>query len=186
MQIKTGLIACFKDLRAGHTHFLSFKPPLPPSSPIPKLALSEGMRKAKPRMTPKVPTSSSYIASRPSSTVTSSSSASPPTDSQISSIILALTTRRGPCRTICPSEVPRVLCPSNWRACMPRVRAVAIRLAKEGLIDITQRGQVVTVEKEGDIRGPIRLRIISDGNVCTQSQTSSKCSPAAGPEAVSS
>lgn len=69
---------------------------------------------------------------------------------------------------------------------MPRVRAVAIRLAKEGLIDITQRGQVVTVEKEGDIRGPIRLRIISDGNVCTQRQTSSKSSPAAGPEAVSS
>lgn len=42
---------------------------------------------------------------------------------------------------------------------MPRVRAVAIRLAKEGRIDITQKGQVVVVEKEEDIRGPIRLRL---------------------------
>jgi|EP00624_Nannochloropsis_granulata_P002489 hypothetical protein len=42
---------------------------------------------------------------------------------------------------------------------MPRVRAVAIRLAKEGRIDITQKGQVVVVEMEEDIQGPIRLRL---------------------------
>jgi hypothetical protein len=42
---------------------------------------------------------------------------------------------------------------------MPRVRSVAIRLAKQGRIDITQKGQVVVVEKEEDIRGPIRLRL---------------------------
>jgi DNA-binding GntR family transcriptional regulator len=69
---------------------------------------------------------------------------------------------------------------------MPHVRAVAIRLAKEGLIDITRRGQVVTVEKEKDIRGPIRLRASSNRNVYTQSTTYSKSSPAAEPGAVSS
>lgn len=42
---------------------------------------------------------------------------------------------------------------------MPRVRDVAIRLAKQGRIDITQKRQVVVVEKEEDIRGPIRLRL---------------------------
>jgi len=36
---------------------------------------------------------------------------------------------------------------------------VAIRVAKQGRIDITQKGQVVVVEKEEDIRGPIRLRL---------------------------
>ncbi|KAM3568977.1 hypothetical protein VYU27_008910 [Nannochloropsis oceanica] len=90
---------------------------------------------------------------------TSSSSSSGPTDAQISATILALTDKRGTTKTICPSEVPRLLCPSTWRAYMPRVRAVAIRLAKEGRIDITQKGQVVVVETEEDIQGPIRLRL---------------------------
>ena len=90
---------------------------------------------------------------------TTTTTPSTPTDDQLTATILMLTHKRGSTKTICPSEVPRLLFPSAWRACMPRVRAVAIRLAKQGRIDITQKGQVLVVEKEEDIRGPIRLRL---------------------------
>lgn len=93
-----------------------------------------------------------------SSSTSLSSTSSVPTDAQLTTAILALTQKRGPTKTICPSEVPRMLCPSAWRACMPRMRAVAVHLSKQGRIDITQKGQVVMVEKEEDLRGPIRLR----------------------------
>jgi len=103
---------------------------------------------------------------KPSSSTTPTSitpTSSTPTDAQLEATILTLTLKRGLTKTICPSEVPRLLCPSTWRACMPRVRAVAIRLAKQGRIDITQKGQVVVVVKEEDIRGPIRLRLREQG-----------------------
>jgi hypothetical protein len=45
---------------------------------------------------------------------------------------------------------------------MGRTRAVAVRLAKEGRIDITQRGQVVAVDEAGAIKGPIRLRAVGE------------------------
>ena len=85
------------------------------------------------------------------------SSSRQPSDAQLTATILALTSRRFPPKTICPSEVPRALC-SAWRDCMPRVRRLAIQLAQEGRIEITQGGQVVHVEKEEEIKGPIRLR----------------------------
>lgn len=41
---------------------------------------------------------------------------------------------------------------------------MAVRLAKEGRIEVTQRGEVVSVEGAGEIRGPIRLRAVVVGN----------------------
>ncbi len=61
---------------------------------------------------------------------------------------------RGPEKTICPSEVARLLYPENWREHMEEVRAVALKMALEEIIEISQRGRVKTPPFEG----PIRLR----------------------------
>jgi hypothetical protein len=45
---------------------------------------------------------------------------------------------------------------------MPDIRRVALTLAQEGKINITQRGEVVDLEKfaNGEVAGPIRLRLV--------------------------
>ncbi len=59
--------------------------------------------------------------------------------------------------TCCPSEIPRSLPLADWRAWMEPTRRVAQRLAREGVIDILQRGAIVP--DLDSIRGPIRLRL---------------------------
>lgn len=80
--------------------------------------------------------------------------AAPPT-AEIETAILALTTLRGPAKSICPSEVARVLRP-DWQSLLSEVRRVACRLAAAGQIDILRKGQVV--EPVG-VKGVIRLRL---------------------------
>ncbi len=77
-------------------------------------------------------------------------------DEVIETCILALCRSRGAGKTTRPSEVTRALekDEADWRALMPSVRKVAGKLAKQGLIVVTQRGQVVDPEQA---RGPIRL-----------------------------
>lgn len=58
--------------------------------------------------------------------------------------------------TICPSEVARALWPCNWRGRMHAIRDVGLRLAREGDIEITQRG--VVRDPNEVIRGAIRYR----------------------------
>jgi hypothetical protein len=69
--------------------------------------------------------------------------------------VLDITRQRGDTATACPSEVARALS-ENWRALMPRVRDAASRFARQGLIEITQRGAVVSAA--GPWKGPIRIR----------------------------
>lgn len=64
--------------------------------------------------------------------------------------------KRGPEKTICPSEVVRLLT-EDWRPLMPLVREVAAREAEAGKIVISQRGQIVPPR---EYKGPIRLRLI--------------------------
>jgi hypothetical protein len=60
--------------------------------------------------------------------------------------------------TMCPSEVPRLqLRLTNWRVHMDTTRAIARRLAREGRIEILQKGHVV--DPDAPISGPIRLRL---------------------------
>lgn len=83
--------------------------------------------------------------------------------------------------TACPSEVPRRLVDEereaaqrrrpgsgsggapvtvvggDWRALMEPCREVARRLAREGALQITQRGRAIT-DLDAPLRGPIRLR----------------------------
>ena len=74
--------------------------------------------------------------------------------------ILRLTRERGPEKTVCPSEVARAAAAGeggDWRALMDRTRSVAAALVREGRIEVTQKGAVVSI---ADARGPIRLRMV--------------------------
>ena len=71
--------------------------------------------------------------------------------------ILDLLANRRSGASICPSEVARRLDPDQWRERMDTIRVVARQLAREGCIDITQRGS--RLDPDEVFRGPIRLRL---------------------------
>jgi hypothetical protein len=73
---------------------------------------------------------------------------------QLRSIILELLDRRGPGKTICPSDAARALAGSRFRPLMETVRAAAAELAADGEIEVTQRGEVVDIAQ---VRGAVRL-----------------------------
>ncbi len=83
-------------------------------------------------------------------------------DGQIAEAVLGLLARRPPGATICPSEAARALAPQDWRALMPRVRAVAATLALAGRLQILQGGRPVAAQ--GPWRGPIRLGRLQPGD----------------------
>ncbi len=58
-------------------------------------------------------------------------------------------------KTICPSDVARVVGGEGWRAAMPAVREVAQELVDAGELVVTQRGRPVSLLS---VRGPVRLR----------------------------
>lgn len=77
------------------------------------------------------------------------------TDDEIRQCIEGILNRRQPSSTICPSEVARALDPTEWRPLMPLVRAVAVAMAKEGALGISQAGNNVDLDRP--LKGPIRL-----------------------------
>ncbi|MCD9004860.1 DUF3253 domain-containing protein [Luteimonas sp. XNQY3] len=78
-------------------------------------------------------------------------------DARIAADIRTLLDVRAPDASICPSEVARRLSPEDaWRDAMPDVRRVAVALAADGVIRITQSD--VVLDPEVPISGPIRLR----------------------------
>lgn len=62
---------------------------------------------------------------------------------------------REPGKTICPSEVARVVGQPDWRQCMDLVRDVATSLATQGCIEFTQKGSATATLPDA---GPVRLR----------------------------
>jgi hypothetical protein len=82
-------------------------------------------------------------------------SSTAPDHAQLRATILDLLERRGPGKTICPSDVARALAGDRFRPLMDPVRAAAAELVDEGEIEVTQRGEVVDLARA---RGPIRLR----------------------------
>ena len=86
-------------------------------------------------------------------------SANAPSEAEIERAILAALSRRAPGRSVCPSEPARALA-ADWRPLMPRIRAVAARLAREGRLVATRRGAPVDPEAPG---GPIRLAAARGG-----------------------
>jgi hypothetical protein len=76
-------------------------------------------------------------------------------DARLERAIDALLDDRRAGATICPSEAARAVDPQGWRELMPAARAAAGRLAADGRVEVTQRGEVVDV---ATARGPVRVR----------------------------
>ena len=68
--------------------------------------------------------------------------------------ILQLLARRGPDKTICPSDAARAVAGGAFRPLMDQTRQVAAELRETGQIVVTQRGEPVDPLTA---RGPIRL-----------------------------
>jgi len=82
-----------------------------------------------------------------------------PDQDAIAAEILRQTAARGAGKSICPSEVARALAPEEeaWRRLMGAVRAVAIRLARDGQLEVLRKGK--PADPQAEIRGVIRLRV---------------------------
>lgn len=71
--------------------------------------------------------------------------------------IRALLRHRGDDKTICPSDVARVMAGDQFRSAMSLVRAVSAALSKDGVLEVRQKGKPVNPETA---RGPIRLAML--------------------------
>lgn len=74
---------------------------------------------------------------------------------RIGATIRTLLRDRQPPATLCPSEVARAVGQPEWRRWMDEVRDVGRQLAAEGVIEITQSGELAD---RLDPPGPIRYR----------------------------
>ena len=70
--------------------------------------------------------------------------------------VMALAGRRAPDRTICPSEVARVVDGEAWRPLMSMVRDEIRDLARRGVVEVTQRGRIL--DPGLPWKGPVRVR----------------------------
>ncbi|KUI02524.1 S-adenosylmethionine tRNA ribosyltransferase [Mycolicibacterium acapulense] len=70
--------------------------------------------------------------------------------------ILSLARERGPDKTICPSDAARAVGGDDWRELMDDARGTARDLARDGDVEITQKGEVL--DPNATWRGPIRIR----------------------------
>lgn len=68
--------------------------------------------------------------------------------------------RRDAGKSICPSEVAKDVEPERWQRMMPRVRAIAVGLAREGRLVITKKGKPVDPDA---FKGVIRLKLPEAG-----------------------
>jgi hypothetical protein len=71
--------------------------------------------------------------------------------------ILALAQHRGSDSSICPSDAARAIGGQQWRDLTADSRSTALALARDGEVDVTQRGEVIDPSRPP--RGPIRIRI---------------------------
>ena len=76
---------------------------------------------------------------------------------RVEAAILALAGHRAPDGTICPSDAARAVGGTGWRDLIPMARDEARRLAKEGRVEVTQRGE--RLDPASSWRGPVRIRL---------------------------
>ncbi|KRE30107.1 hypothetical protein ASG82_25330 [Mycobacterium sp. Soil538] len=81
-----------------------------------------------------------------------------PVGTRLEFAIRALAGHRGPGSSTCPSDAARAIGGEHWRALMDDARDTARSLARSGLVEITQRGEVL--DPDTDWRGPIRIRAV--------------------------
>jgi len=73
-------------------------------------------------------------------------------------------------KTVCPSEVARALDEDelkkldcyDWRDCMHNIREICWEMRAYGVVEVLQKGEVVTAKSIDDIVGPIRVRYHPD------------------------
>ncbi len=80
--------------------------------------------------------------------------AGPSSDAALARALLSLAKARSEGASFCPSEAARALAPADWRPLMPKLRRVAARLQRDGLLTVTQGGRPVDALSAC---GPIRL-----------------------------
>ncbi|SMO93034.1 DUF3253 domain-containing protein [Gracilimonas mengyeensis] len=78
---------------------------------------------------------------------------------EIKNRILTFTKKRGPEKSVCPSEVTKDLFSDVWKDHVDDVRTAAGELQSERLISITQKGKEIKLDKA---KGPIRLSIVDE------------------------
>lgn len=76
---------------------------------------------------------------------------------RLAAAMRGLARRRGPTKTICPSDASRVVGGDTWRSLNPVARTVARELAVRGEVEVVQRGEVR--DPAVSWKGPIRIRI---------------------------
>jgi hypothetical protein len=79
-----------------------------------------------------------------------------PSNAELTTTLLGLLAEAGDGKSICSSEVPRLLLGESgpWRSHLKRVRGLATKLAKDGTVVISRHGKPVG---EGAVKGVIRL-----------------------------
>jgi len=75
---------------------------------------------------------------------------------RIDAAVQALLRSRQPGRTICPSDIARIVGATTWRRLLPVVRERAVAMTARGELEILRRGQVVT---ENPTQGVLRYRL---------------------------
>jgi hypothetical protein len=85
-------------------------------------------------------------------------------DADIRHAILELLSKRSAQSSICPSDAARTLLneETQWRALMPQVREVARQMAREGIVQITQKHSAI--DPDQTIHGPIRIATSNKDN----------------------
>ena len=79
-----------------------------------------------------------------------------PVAKRLRAAILALARHRGPTSSICPSDAARAVGGDGWRELTAQSRTIAFALARDGDVQITQRGNVIDPDRPSC--GPIRIR----------------------------
>lgn len=74
----------------------------------------------------------------------------------IEAVILNKLSAIGPGKSIEPAEVAKDLQPEQWQRMLPKVRAVALGLMRQGKLTITKKGKPVDPD---NFRGVTRLRL---------------------------
>lgn len=73
---------------------------------------------------------------------------------RISAALRTMLRKRGAAKTVCPSDIARIVGSPDWRGVMDSVRQVAVELAREGQIQVMQRGR--RVPDPAATSGPLR------------------------------
>lgn len=92
------------------------------------------------------------------------------TNLRIDAAIRALLRSRQPGRSICPSDVARIVGAATWRTMLPVVRDRAVRMLERGDLEILRGGRVV---KRNPTEGVLRYRLTARSRLVSNERRSS-------------